>query len=815
MTLIKAVSLERTFFGPVISLSNFFFYNSIGQVMAIYYWKSVLESITYNNSSTKIKEKTALFERAIMQYPIGSVLFQSKEPGYPHSKERDRAAVPICSPVHTTTRGIAADCAHLASHRNAMDAAPAHQAAEASDPDEHEERALRELTSIAFSGVLRDASNPNNALAALGGADAVRATVSAIAMLRDPSNANALFSNTAAVDPDTVLRRSPPRPARDIPPLTLALRPGEGSSPSNVGSAHPEPLRRSFAVRVMMLPENTELKAADGISRADSAAPKREHTVLLGRVTHVVRFPGISDWQYIGDESLMTAQRALSMRTSRSPVDFTDAPDRRGALKRSRGGDDAWRAADARETRTRRALALGALVREGNIVNADVLELCRPWRFSRTAIEISGADYAFRQHVHAEDGERADRAGFRIGRDRRSDRDRLATLSWKVSPDATSVPSAPSAAVSTVPVRRREARAALIAALRANFEERPVWTRRSVVKRVSAVLRGAFAPAIRHVAYSFYGAGPFVQAWIRYGYDPRSKREARRWQVVEVRCKNPVVVEAVKLQYARVKAPLPERARMHAWEADFSLDAIPTNRNLFVQLADIRMESVQSLLEEEAYREKFSPKTGFFTDEGYARVHEAIRKGLYEMARSLLGEQRADEILQECLRRRRRRRLQPRSVLDPKFRGRLATSRPPRKWKNAASAAALEHTGDAPVGDDGAQADGADEGAEAVVARETEIPSDSIQKEVDVDAARDENGAEGVEEVDTLLAGTVHPKFMNFEEVEGFEIIDDDDGGDDDMDDCYDDEEEEEEEGGGANAVMGDDGDDNDGGEDY
>lgn len=594
---------------------------------------------------------------------------------------------------------------------------------------------LRTLTALDFPGVLGDRTNARGALAALGGEAAVRATVGAISQLGEARNI-------------------------DVPPLTLTLRPGDGSSPSNIGSNAPVPRRGTFAVRVALFPVKREPDAEH------HSAPVRmvEKSAIIGQITYVVPFDGIADWHYLGDKTLAAAENALLGRSTAPP----DA-----VVEGARKLNSPWRTPNEWETRTQRALSIASLVRTENATDAaTVLELCRPWRFSRSASETGGAMYAFRQHVGSTTAPNSD---FRIGRDRRSDVDRLAALPWKVSHEAAKVPSAPGAPSST-PQRRRHIRLELESALRSLFAERPTWIRRAALSRVPERLRGAFAPAVRRVAYSFYGAGPFAQAWMRYGYDPRADRAARKWQVVEVRCKNPVVLEAVKVQYARVKAPLPEKERVYAWEPDFTLDKVPTNRNIFVQLADIRIPAVQSLLEEERYAE-FSLKTGFFTEEGFKRVLDTIRKGLYDMARQFLGEQRSTEIVDECLRRRRRRRLQPRSVLDPKFRGRLATPRPPRRWQNATTVAAMP-TETASGGD-----------------------REAGQEEQEIRAVGDEAYEEGVgveeetgeeEEVDPLLAGTVHPKFMNFEQVEGFEIIDGDDGEEDEMDDDYEDEEDEE-----------------------
>lgn len=72
----------------------------------------------------------------------------------------------------------------------------------------------------------------------------------------------------------------------------------------------------------------------------------------------------------------------------------------------------------------------------------------------------------------------------------------------------------------------------LIAELNAALDERPIWTRRAITNRVSAS-PGIYLlkPAIQYVGYQFRG-GPWRDAIIKYGIDPRTDPKYRFYQTL-------------------------------------------------------------------------------------------------------------------------------------------------------------------------------------------------------------------------------------------------------------------------------------------
>lgn len=72
----------------------------------------------------------------------------------------------------------------------------------------------------------------------------------------------------------------------------------------------------------------------------------------------------------------------------------------------------------------------------------------------------------------------------------------------------------------------------LIGVLQKVLDERPVWTRRALMNKVySERMARHFRNALQYVAYQFRG-GPFRDAVIRYGVDPRSEKKYREFQTL-------------------------------------------------------------------------------------------------------------------------------------------------------------------------------------------------------------------------------------------------------------------------------------------
>jgi hypothetical protein len=94
--------------------------------------------------------------------------------------------------------------------------------------------------------------------------------------------------------------------------------------------------------------------------------------------------------------------------------------------------------------------------------------------------------------------------------------------------DIPTVPSHPPPLPAPEPVL-----ASLLSELYAAMNERPIWTRRAILNRVSKDNPGLYLikPAIQYIGYQFRG-GPWRDAIVRYGIDPRTDPQYRIYQTL-------------------------------------------------------------------------------------------------------------------------------------------------------------------------------------------------------------------------------------------------------------------------------------------
>jgi hypothetical protein len=94
--------------------------------------------------------------------------------------------------------------------------------------------------------------------------------------------------------------------------------------------------------------------------------------------------------------------------------------------------------------------------------------------------------------------------------------------------DTPTVPTSPPSLPPPEPILQ-----SLLTELRLALSERPIWTRRAIMNRIPRSNPGIYLlkPAIQYVAYQFRG-GPWRDAIVRYGIDPRSSPEYRMYQTL-------------------------------------------------------------------------------------------------------------------------------------------------------------------------------------------------------------------------------------------------------------------------------------------
>jgi general transcription factor 3C polypeptide 5 (transcription factor C subunit 1) len=94
--------------------------------------------------------------------------------------------------------------------------------------------------------------------------------------------------------------------------------------------------------------------------------------------------------------------------------------------------------------------------------------------------------------------------------------------------DTPTVPSSPPPLPPPDPILQ-----SLLTELQQALAERPIWTRRAILNRIPRSNPGIYLlkPAIQYIGYQFRG-GPWRDAIVRYGVDPRSSPEYRIYQTL-------------------------------------------------------------------------------------------------------------------------------------------------------------------------------------------------------------------------------------------------------------------------------------------
>lgn len=131
----------------------------------------------------------------------------------------------------------------------------------------------------------------------------------------------------------------------------------------------------------------------------------------------------------------------------------------------------------------------------------------------------------------------------------------------------------------------------LLERTRAALEERPIWTRRALIQRVAPYYSdNSLKIAIQLVGYQFKG-GPFRDAVIRYGVDPRTDPAYRVYQTLAFKLDSLPVDSMVKNGVVR-RMGREEARHSHLWDGT----SYCTNGK-FWQICDIRDPALLGLIE--------------------------------------------------------------------------------------------------------------------------------------------------------------------------------------------------------------------------
>uniref|UniRef100_A0A3Q0QYY5 Ral transcription factor IIIC subunit 5 n=1 Tax=Amphilophus citrinellus TaxID=61819 RepID=A0A3Q0QYY5_AMPCI len=170
--------------------------------------------------------------------------------------------------------------------------------------------------------------------------------------------------------------------------------------------------------------------------------------------------------------------------------------------------------------------------------------------------------------------------------------------------------------------------------LKKMFESRPIWSRNAVKAHIN--LHPDKLKLLLPVYAYYMVTGPWRSLWVRLGYDPRKTSEAKKYQMLDfrIRCSTkhgyslsniPIKAKRSSLNYslpntlnksASVMAlqtqegpgssrdPAPVKYQLRESSYIFREGMLPPHRQMFYQLCDLDVESIQKVIEQNSGNEQ-------------------------------------------------------------------------------------------------------------------------------------------------------------------------------------------------------------------
>ena len=167
----------------------------------------------------------------------------------------------------------------------------------------------------------------------------------------------------------------------------------------------------------------------------------------------------------------------------------------------------------------------------------------------------------------------------------------------------------------------------VLAALEGKLDARPVWAHHALLEVLPEAARGAAKKALPFLAYRFAN-GPFRKLWIKRGVDPRADVSFAKYQIHEMRLPSAWYEGGSSREEQRGEARTStSHGEVHRFEA------LPKSRYVVYQLCDIELPGVQAVLSSLAMDPNVSARCkeqlGFLTAKSHKRI-QACLKGASE-----------------------------------------------------------------------------------------------------------------------------------------------------------------------------------------
>ncbi|KAH7033380.1 RNA polymerase III transcription factor IIIC subunit-domain-containing protein [Microdochium trichocladiopsis] len=180
-------------------------------------------------------------------------------------------------------------------------------------------------------------------------------------------------------------------------------------------------------------------------------------------------------------------------------------------------------------------------------------------------------------------------------------------------------------------------------AIRKAFDERPIWTRRALSNRLRGlVTENQMKVGIPLVGYQFRG-GPWRDAVIRYGIDPRSDPKYRIYQTLQFKLVRNVVGQTKlpwqTIRKGQTKHYAPDNVLSHLWDGEgYSTDG------KFWQLCDVTDPFLRRMLDGAPLRPECDlAESGWYYKAFWAKVKLFMKAKMVAIKHGRMGSDAADE----------------------------------------------------------------------------------------------------------------------------------------------------------------------------
>ncbi|KAI0397331.1 hypothetical protein F5Y17DRAFT_416121 [Xylariaceae sp. FL0594] len=178
----------------------------------------------------------------------------------------------------------------------------------------------------------------------------------------------------------------------------------------------------------------------------------------------------------------------------------------------------------------------------------------------------------------------------------------------------------------------------LMKQLRDALNERPIWTRRAIVNQVKGTYtESVLKVALQLLGYQFRG-GPFRDAIVKYGIDPRQDPKYRQYQTLSFKlAKN--LVGSTKLPWQTIRRgqvksyTKNEDPNSHIWDGE----SYSTDGKLW-QICDITDPFMVDLIAKAPYRSECDlGESGWFTKATWQKIKAAMKVKMIAITKDRLG----------------------------------------------------------------------------------------------------------------------------------------------------------------------------------